>query len=177
MSKNKKFQKKQLKIWVNIISITIPFVVALLFTVRLPNVASLSFLPPIYAAINGITAAILISALIAIRKRKIFLHESLMKTAICCSLVFLLMYVAYHMTSDSTPFGGKGALKFLYYFILISHIILSVVVIPLVLHSYIRAYLGDYKAHKKIVKYAYPVWLYVAVTGVVVYLMICPYYA
>ena len=100
MSKNKKFQKKQLKIWVNIISIAIPFVVALLFTVRLPNVASLSFLPPIYAAINGITAAILISALIAIRKRKIFLHESLMKTAICCSLVFLLMYVAYHMTSD-----------------------------------------------------------------------------
>tara|TARA_B100001093_G_scaffold494000_1_gene536904 strand:- start:332 stop:865 length:534 start_codon:yes stop_codon:yes gene_type:complete len=177
MSKNIKFQKKQLKIWVNIISIAIPFVVALLFTVRLPNVASLSFLPPIYAAINGITAAILISALIAIRKRKIFLHESLMKTAICCSLVFLLMYVAYHMTSDSTPFGGKGALKFLYYFILISHIILSVVVIPLVLHSYIRAYLGDYKAHKKIVKYAYPVWLYVAVTGVVVYLMICPYYA
>tara|TARA_Y200000002_G_scaffold372597_1_gene370589 strand:+ start:3084 stop:3617 length:534 start_codon:yes stop_codon:yes gene_type:complete len=177
MSKNKKFQKKQLKIWVNIISIAIPFVVALLFTVRLPNVASLSFLPPIYAAINGITAAILISALIAIRKRKIFLHESLMKTAICCSLVFLLMYVAYHMTSDSTPFGGEGALKFLYYFILISHIILSVVVIPLVLHSYIRAYLGDYKAHKKIVKYAYPVWLYVAVTGVVVYLMICPYYA
>ena len=83
MSKNKKFQKKQLKIWVNIISIAIPFVVALLFTVRLPNVASLSFLPPIYAAINGITAAILISALIAIRKRKIFLHESLMKTAIC----------------------------------------------------------------------------------------------
>lgn len=177
MSKNKKFQKKQLKIWVNIISIAIPFVVALLFTVRLPNVASLSFLPPIYAAINGITAAILISALIAIRKRKIFLHESLMKTAICCSLVFLLMYVAYHMTSDSTPFGGMGAIKFLYYFILISHIILSVVVIPLVLHSYIRAYLGDYKAHKKIVKYAYPVWLYVAVTGVVVYLMICPYYA
>ena len=177
MSKNKKFQKKQLKIWVNIISIVIPFVVALLFTVRLPNVASLSFLPPIYAAINGITAAILISALIAIRKRKIFLHESLMKTAICCSLVFLLMYVAYHMTSDSTPFGGMGAIKFLYYFILISHIILSVVVIPLVLHSYIRAYLGDYKAHKKIVKYAYPVWLYVAVTGVVVYLMICPYYA
>ena len=161
----------------NIISIAIPFVVALLFTVRLPNVASLSFLPPIYAAINGITAAILISALIAIRKRKTFLHESLMKTAICCSLVFLLMYVAYHMTSDSTPFGGEGALKFLYYFILISHIILSVVVIPLVLHSYIRAYLGDYKAHKKIVKYAYPVWLYVAVTGVVVYLMICPYYA
>ena len=161
----------------NIISIAIPFVVALLFTVRLPNVASLSFLPPIYAAINGITAAILISALIAIRKRKTFLHESLMKTAICCSLVFLLMYVAYHMTSDSTPFGGMGAIKFLYYFILISHIILSVVVIPLVLHSYIRAYLGDYKAHKKIVKYAYPVWLYVAVTGVVVYLMICPYYA
>lgn len=177
MNKTKKFQKKQLKIWVNIVSVLIPIVVALLFSVRLPNVASLSFLPPIYAAINGVTATILISALIAIRNRKIFLHESLMKTAICCSLVFLLMYVAYHMTSDSTPYGGKGTVKIFYYFILISHIILSVIVIPLVLHSYIRAYLGDYKAHKKIVKYAYPVWLYVAVTGVIVYLMICPYYA
>ena len=80
------------------------------------------------------------------------------------------------MTSDPTPYGGEGPSQLIYYFILISHILLSIIVIPLVLHSYIRAYLGDYKAHKKIVKYAYPVWLYVATTGVIVYCMIYPYY-
>ena len=176
MSKTTKLNPKQLKLWANIVSIAIPIVVAILFTVRLPDVVSLSFLPPIYATINGLTAVILISALIAIKNRRIFLHESLMKIAICFSIVFLLMYVAYHMTSDPTPYGGEGTSQLIYYFILISHILLSIIVIPLVLHSYIRAYLGDYKAHKKIVKYAYPVWLYVATTGVIVYCMIYPYY-
>lgn len=167
----------KLKLWINIVSIAIPVVVALLFGIRLPNVEALTFLPPIYASINGITAVLLIAALLAIKNKKVSLHENLMKTAIACSLVFLLMYVAYHMTSDPTPFGGEGAIKYIYYFILISHILLSIIVIPLVLHSYVRAYLKDYAAHKKIVKYAYPVWLYVAVTGVIVYMMISPYYA
>jgi putative membrane protein len=126
---------------------------------------------------NGITALLLLGALWAIKNKKIPLHENLMKTAVACSLLFLLMYVAYHMTSDPTPYGGEGAIRYFYYFVLISHIILSVVVIPLVLHSYVRAYLGDFIAHKKIVKYAYPIWLYVAITGVIVYLMISPYYA
>jgi len=89
-------------------------------------------------------------------------------------LLFLVMYVAYHMTSDPTEY--KGTVPILYYSILISHILFSIVVIPLVLISYVRAYLGDYESHKKIVKFAYPVWLYVAVTGVVVFLMISPYY-
>ena len=176
MSKTTKLNPKQLKLWANIVSIAIPIVVVILFAVRLPNVEPLSFLPPIYAAINGITALKLIAALISIKNKKILLHEILMKTAICLSVVFLLMYVAYHMTSDPTPYGGEGASRLIYYFILISHILLSIIVIPLVLHSYLRAYLGDYKAHKKIVKYAYPVWLYVAITGVIVYCMIYPYY-
>ena len=163
--------------WINIVSIAIPVVVALLFGIRIPNVEALTFLPPIYASINGITAVLLLAALWAIKNKKVALHENLMKTAVACSLVFLLMYVAYHMTSDPTPFGGKGTVKYIYYFILISHIVLSVIVIPLVLHSYVRAYLSNFlAAHKKIVKYAYPVWLYVAITGVIVYLMIAPYY-
>ncbi len=177
MSNTPKPIDTKLKLWINIVSIAIPVVVALLFGIRLPNVEALTFLPPIYASINGITAVILIAALLAIKNKKVSLHENLMKTAIACSLVFLLMYVAYHMTSDPTPFGGEGAIKYIYYFILISHILLSIIVIPLVLHSYVRAYLKDYAAHKKIVKYAYPVWLYVAVTGVIVYMMISPYYA
>lgn len=176
MSNTPKPIEKKFKLWINIVSIAIPVVVALLFGIRIPNVEALTFLPPIYASINGITAVLLLVALLAIKNKKVALHENLMKTAVACSLVFLLMYVAYHMTSDPTPFGGKGTIKYIYYFILISHIVLSVIVIPLVLHSYVRAYLSNFAAHKKIVKYAYPVWLYVAITGVIVYLMIAPYY-
>jgi len=165
---------KKYKLWVNIISIAIPVVVALLFGIKLPNIEPLTFLPPIYASINAITSILLISALIAIKNKKMKLHRSLMQTAIFCSVIFLLMYVAYHITSVPTKYEGEMIIT--YRVILISHIILSIVVIPLVLHSYLRAYLGDYQAHKKIVRYAYPVWLYVAVTGVIVYIMISPYY-
>ena len=166
---------KKYKLWVNIISIAIPVVVALLFGIKLPNIEPLTFLPPIYASINAITSILLISALIAIKNKKMKLHRSLMQTAIFCSVIFLLMYVAYHITSVPTKYEGEMVIT--YGVILISHIILSIVVIPLVLHSYIRAYLGDYQVHKKIVRYAYPVWLYVAVTGVIVYIMISPYYS
>ena len=193
INSSNKYLASKLKLWTNIISIFIPLAVALLFTIKwdqdqlilmqeiillenLPIAKPLTFLPPIYASINGLTAALLIAALIAIKNKRISLHESIMKTAISCSVVFLLMYIAYHITSDPTPYGGAGPLKFIYYFILITHIVLSIAVIPLVLYSYIRAYLGDYKAHKKIVKFAYPIWLYVAIKGVVVYLMISPYY-
>ena len=168
--------EKKYQLWINIVSVVVPVLVALLFMVRLPNVESLSFLPPIYASMNGITAVLLLLALLAIKTKKIVLHQNLMKTAIVCSLLFLVMYVAYHMTSDSTKYLGEGPIKYLYYTILISHILLSIIVIPLVLISYVRAHLGQFELHKKIVRYAFPVWLYVAVTGVVVYLMISPYY-
>tara|TARA_B110001450_G_scaffold209935_1_gene201019 strand:- start:395 stop:922 length:528 start_codon:yes stop_codon:yes gene_type:complete len=173
--KNKtKTTKGNYQLWVNVVSVAIPIVVALLFKVRLPNVEPLSFLPPIYAFINGLTALLLVSALVAIKNNKRRLHEGLMKTAIACSLLFLVMYVAYHMTSDPTSYEGPVAT--LYFFILISHILLSIIVIPLVLISYVRAFLVEYESHKKIVKFAYPIWLYVAVTGVIVYIMISPYY-
>ena len=175
--KNKSLtSKNKFRPWINVVSVAVPVVVALLFKVRLPNVEALTFLPPIYAAVNGITAILLILALIAIKNKKITLHENLMKTAIVCSFLFLVMYVAYHMTSDSTKYLGEGSVMYLYYFILISHIILSIIVIPLVLISYLRAYLGEVELHKKIVRFAFPIWLYVAVTGVIVYLMISPYY-
>jgi putative membrane protein len=161
---------------ITVVSILIPVVVAVLFTVRLPNVAPLDFLPPIYASINALTALILVVAYVAIRKKKIKLHESLMKTAIALSLVFLVMYVAYHMTSDPTPFGGEGMVKYIYYFILISHIILSIGIIPMVLITYVRAISKRFTDHKKISVITFPIWLYIAITGVVVYLMIAPYY-
>ncbi len=99
-----------------------------------------------------------------------------MKTAILCSVLFLLMYIAYHMTSDSTRFGGEGTIRYIYYFILITHIVLSVVVIPFVLITYVRALAKRFDTHKKIARITFPIWLYVAVTGVIVYFMISPYY-
>ncbi|MGY0426289.1 MAG: DUF420 domain-containing protein [Polaribacter sp.] len=163
------------------LSITIPLAVAALFTINLKklgfNVEPLSFLPPIYATINGITAVLLIAAIIAIKNGNRKLHEQLNTAAMLCSTSFLLMYIAYHITSDTTKFGGEGAIKYLYYFILITHIILSIIVIPFVLTTYMRAKLGNFSAHKKIAKRTFPLWLYVAVTGVIVYLMISPYYA
>jgi putative membrane protein len=104
------------------------------------------------------------------------LHEKLMKTSIILSVLFLALYVVYHMTSDSTKFGGEGIMKYMYYSILFTHIILSVTVIPFVLVTYVRAIRGDFPAHKKIARITFPLWLYVAVTGVVVYIMIAPYY-
>ena len=100
-----------------------------------------------------------------------------MKTSIALSLVFLLMYVAYHMTSDPTPYGGKGVIKGVYFFILISHILLSIGIIPMVLVTYVRAISKLFEDHKKIAKITFPIWLYIAITGVIVYLMISPYYA
>ncbi len=166
--------------WVVIISIIIPLAVAALFGVNLKrlgfNVEPLTFLPPIYAVINGLTAIILITALWAIKNKKIKLHERLMKLAIFCSVLFLVLYIAYHMTSDSTIYGGEGAIRYIYYFILVTHIVLSILVIPLVLITYVRALAKRFDRHRKIAKFTFPIWLYVAVSGVVVYLMISPYY-
>lgn len=163
-----------------IVSVLIPVVVALLFSVKLKDfgfhVEPLSFLPPIYAAINGITAVVLVAGVLAIKNGKRKLHKQLMTTAIALSVAFLVMYVAYHMTSDSTKFGGEGMIRNVYFFILISHILLSIAVIPLVLITYVRALANKFDKHKKIAKITFPIWLYVAVTGVVVYLMISPYY-
>jgi len=167
---------KKYRIWTWILSIAIPIVVALLFTVKIPGVERLGFLPPIYASINGLTAILLVLSVVQIRKGNKKTHERLMKSCIVLSVLFLGMYVAYHMTSDSTSYGGEGMLRTMYFTILISHIVLSIAVIPFVLVTYVRALLGNFKMHKKIAKYTFPLWLYVAVTGVVVYLMISPYY-
>lgn len=173
---NIELREKRYKRWINILSIAIPLAVAALFGIKIPNVEPLSFLPPIYASINGLTALLLVASVVAIKKGNRKLHERLNTLAIFCSILFLVMYVAYHMTSDSTPFGGEGAIKYVYFFILISHILLSIAVIPFVLLTYMRAKLEKFPEHKKIAKITFPLWLYVAITGVIVYLMISPYY-
>ena len=176
-------KKKLYNRFITVISIAIPVVVAILFRVRIPDVEPLDQLPPIYAGINALTAIFLLIALVAIKQGKRKLHERLMKVNILFSLAFLLMYIAYHMTSDPTPYGildgifvASQTSKIIYFTILISHIILSIVLIPLVLLAYSKTVLVDFVAHKKIARIAFPIWLYVTITGVVVYLMISPYY-
>ncbi|HPM32210.1 MAG TPA: DUF420 domain-containing protein [Chryseolinea sp.] len=157
------------------VSIVIPIAVAVLFGVKVPGY-DFSFLPPIYATLNGLTACFLVAAVIAIKNKKRNLHEAFMKTCMMLSAAFLIMYILYHMTSDSTPYGGEGSIRYVYFFILISHILLSIAVIPMVLFTYLRAWIGEYEKHRALAKFTFPVWLYVAVTGVIVYLMISPYY-
>ena len=173
-------QEKKYKKIIIALSIIIPLAVAGLFKVNLKSlgfdVAPLTFLPPIYASINALTAVVLIAAVIAIKKGNKKLHEQLNTFAIACSLLFLVLYIGYHMTTDSTKFGGEGAIKYIYIFILVTHIILSIIIIPLVLITFMRAKLGNFPQHKKIAKLTFPLWLYVAVTGVIVYIMISPYY-
>lgn len=187
--------EQRYKFSIILVSILIPVVVAVLFSVKLKDfgieVEPLSFLPPIYASINGFTALLLIMGVMAIKNGNRKVHERFMTTAIACSVAFLVMYVAYHMTADSTVYGdidgnkildetekaNAGSLRLVYLFILLSHIILSITIIPLVLITYVRALAEQYDRHKKIAKITFPLWLYVAVTGVVVYLMISPYYA
>lgn len=194
-NKNDQTLEKKFRGSIIAVSIIIPIAVAVLFTVKLKdfgiNIEPLSFLPPIYATINGMTALLLIMGVLAIKNGNRKVHERMMTLAIACSVVFLVMYVAYHMTADSTKYGdinadglldeteklNAGWLRLVYFFILISHIVLSVVIIPMVLFTYVRALAERFDKHKKLAKITFPIWLYVAVSGVVVYLMISPYYA
>lgn len=167
-------KEKQYNKWIVVLSVAIPLVVALLFNVKIDAELPI-FLPPVYAVINAITALVLVVAVVMIKRGNRQMHERLMKVAIALSVLFLVMYVAYHMTSDSTKY--EGSYKMIYFFILISHIALSIAVIPFVLITYVRAITNNIERHKKIAKITFPLWLYVAVTGVIVYLMISPFYA
>ena len=158
------------------LSILIPLAVAVLFGMPKVEGYDFSFLPPIYATLNGLTALLLVTAVVAIKNGKRIWHERLMKTCIGLSALFLILYMAYHLTSDSTPFGGQGPVRYVYFFILITHILLSIGVIPLVLITFVRALSRDFERHKALARFTFPIWLYVAVTGVIVYLMISPYY-
>lgn len=183
-------KQKNYNRWIVVLSLAIPVAVAFLFTVRIPGVDRLGFLPPIYATTNALTALILCVAVYQIKKGNRKVHENLMKVAIALSVLFLILYVLYHATADSTKFGDAdrdgvvspaelaavGNYAYAYYFILISHILLSIGVIPFVLITYVRAMLGRFEKHRKIARITFPLWLYVAVTGVIVYFMISPYY-
>ncbi|MBM3965421.1 MAG: DUF420 domain-containing protein [Planctomycetes bacterium] len=163
---------------VNVLSIVIPVVVALLLGIRTKiDLGNWTHsLPHAIGAINGLTSILLIIGWIAIKSKKVALHRFALTSAFCLGGCFLVCYVTYHLSNPSTPFGGQGWIRPIYYFILISHIFLSLIVLPLVLRAFLFAWLGHFSDHRRIAKYAMPVWLYVSITGVLAYLMISPYY-
>jgi putative membrane protein len=161
-----------------VLSAVIPILVTVLYL--MPKTFEVGeeiyFLPLFNAFVNGLTTLVLIGAWVAIMKRRIVLHKRLMLTALTLSVLFLLSYVTYHLLTKSTPFGGEGAMKMIYFSILISHILLAIIIVPMVLITFSRALTEQFDRHKKIARITLPLWLYVTTTGVIVYLMISPYY-
>ena len=163
------------------LSVIIPIAVALLML--LPDVFHIesttidfSSLPFFHAILNGSTAVLLFTGFILIKNKKANLHKAAMLSAFVLSSVFLVSYVVSKLTNAPVPFGGEGVIRYVYFFILISHILLSVLVLPLAMFSIYRGMTGEITKHKSIVKYTFPIWMYVAITGVLVYVFMSPYY-
>ncbi len=164
-----------------VISLVVPAAVVALRYIPHPEFdlgtkQALYILPLLNACLNGSAFVFLIAALIAIRYKMVAVHKFFTSTAVLFSALFLISYIAFHYTTPETTYGGEGSIKAIYYFVLISHILLSAVIVPLALLAYAHGFSGRYQKHKRIVRFAYPLWLYVTLTGVIVYLMISPYY-
>ncbi|MCB1024229.1 MAG: DUF420 domain-containing protein, partial [Acidobacteria bacterium] len=159
---------------INLISFLVPVVVAVLLA--LPNKLDLgewtSNLPHVIGVINTLTTIVLVLGLISVKLNKVHLHRALMTTAFSLGGLFLVCYVTYHLTNPANKFPGDGIAKAIYLIILLTHVLLSLVVLPLVLRAMYYAVTNQFVRHKRIVKFAYPIWLYVSVTGVIVYFML-----
>ncbi len=142
----------------------------------LPEGVDLSFLPAVNAGLNTGVAILLVAALVAVLKGRITLHRSLMTTAVALSVAFLLCYVAYHITTGETSYGGEGWVKTAYYIVLATHVILAAVSFPFILMTLVFAWTNQFGKHKRLSRRIYPIWLYVAITGPLVYWMLKPYY-
>ncbi|CAG5074423.1 hypothetical protein DYBT9623_05106 [Dyadobacter sp. CECT 9623] len=164
---------------INILAVVIPIAVAAILGIRqkVELGAWTKVLPHVIGVINTLTAILLITGYYFIRKMDIAGHRKAMTGAFLLGAVFLVCYILYHISNESTPFGGEGFVRPIYYFLLISHILLSIVVVWFVLRAVYFGYTNQIPQHKKAVKWAMPIWLYVSVSGVIVYLMISPYYS
>ncbi len=167
-----------LKPLIAVVSILIPVVVAILYLMPKESIATdyFSFLPKVNATLNSIATVLLIAAGWAVKQKNFELHKKLMLSAVGVSVLFLVSYVTYHATTESTIYGGEGTIRYVYLFILLTHIILAIAIVPLVLITLSRALAQKFDKHKKIARWTLPLWLYVTITGVIVYFMISPYY-
>ncbi|MCB0515286.1 MAG: DUF420 domain-containing protein [Chitinophagales bacterium] len=183
MNKNSNTFRRNERLWAKIIvwvSVAIPVVVGLLFYVSPPSQLSLPFsikvLPKFHALLNGSVFVLLLASWYFIRQKNIKAHQTCNIIALVLSAIFLLSYVTYHSLTEPTRYGGEGVVKFIYLLLLFTHIILAAIILPMILFTFLRAFAGNYAAHRKIARYTMPLWLYVSATGVIVYLMLAPYY-
>ena len=130
----------------------------------------------INAGINITVSILLLAGLISVKNKKYVLHKRIMIASIILSCLFLVSYICHHLFTGETKFGGSGTIRYVYYFILGTHIVLAAVILPFILFTAYRAMTGEWQKHRKLAKTTWPIWFYVAVTGVVVYFMISPYY-
>jgi putative membrane protein len=130
----------------------------------------------INAAINSTVSVLLLLGLMAVKSKKYLLHKRIMITAIILSCLFLISYICHHLFTGETKFGGEGTIRYVYFFILGTHIILAAIILPFILFTAYRSMIGEFARHKKLARITWPIWFYVAITGVVVYFMISPYY-
>lgn len=135
-----------------------------------------SFLPPLHATLNALTAIILLIAYYQIRHKNVTAHKRSIYAAMICSGLFLISYVLYHFTTQETRFGGEGSIRYVYFFFLITHVVLAAVILPFIFLTFNRAYTEQFERHRKMARWVFPLWLYVALTGPVCYLMLKPYY-
>mgnify|MGYP000136932410 CR=1 FL=1 len=168
--------EKRLNALAYVVSAAVLFLVVLMRRVKLDLGVDFTFLPPLHASLNALTAVILVYALWAIKRKDVQAHRRAIYAAMVCSVLFLLSYVLYHFTTPETRYGGEGWLRYVYFFLLITHIALAAVTLPFILLTFIRAYTGQFERHKKMSRWVFPLWLYVAVTGPICYLMLRPYY-
>lgn len=174
------WKKNDRKAWVTILT----FSIIIFSTITLLGRYQLNWQPGfdihifarINAVINSIVAVLLLLGLIAVKSKKYLAHKRIMITSIILSSLFLISYICHHLLAAETKFGGTGTIRYVYYFILGTHILLAGIILPIILFTAYRALIGEYAKHKKLVRITWPVWFYVAVTGVVVYWMISPYY-
>lgn len=174
------FKDKSFIAPVAIISVAVPLVVVYLFYLTPPQVElgfNLNILPAFHASLNFATAVLLIAGRYFIFNKNMMAHKYSMIAAFVFSAIFLLSYVTYHTLTEPTRYGGTGVIKMIYLFILISHIVLAALILPLILLTMIRAIQERFDKHKVLARFTWPLWLYVAVTGVLVYLMLSPYYS
>jgi putative membrane protein len=174
-----RLSERALKLWVWGLSAVVVLLVAFLFgsgsRFTLEGV-DVSGLPRLHAFLNGGCAVLLVAGVVAVRAGRIGVHRAAMVGAFALSTLFLVSYVVYHSQAPSTPFGGEGWVRPVYFTVLVSHVVLAPVVLPLALYTVLRAFRAEYGRHRRVARWTFPVWLYVAVTGVTVYLMMAPWY-
>jgi putative membrane protein len=168
--------EKRLNRFAWVITVAVLLVVGLMRRIKIETGIDFSFLPAIYSTLNAITALVLIAGFYFIKTRQYGKHQSAMTFSIITSFLFLLGYVIYHITTEETKYGGEGAVRYVYFFLLITHVVLAAIIFPFILFTYIRAYTNQFHRHRKLARWVYWVWLYVAATGPVLYFMIRPYY-